>query len=54
MVRSLMGAEASDVSAYHRCSLTSGVIGTPSRIRIATIQSAAQARSCTSWIPASG
>jgi hypothetical protein len=45
MVRSSTGAEASEVSAVQRCSFTSGVIATPSRIRIATIQSAAQARS---------
>jgi hypothetical protein len=45
MVRSSTGAEASEVSAVQICSFTSGVIVMPSRIRIATIQSAAQARS---------
>ncbi len=54
MVRSLTGALASEVSDDQRCSFTSGVIGTPSRIRMATIQSAAQARSGTSWMRASG
>ena len=49
-VRSLTGAEASEVSADQRCSFTSGVMVTPSRVRMATIQSAAQARSGTSWM----
>ena len=53
-MRSPTGALASEVSAVQICSFTSGVIVTPSRIRIATIQSAAQARSGTSWMPASG
>ena len=39
MVRSSTGAEASEVSAVQMCSFTSGVIATPSRIRMATIQS---------------
>jgi hypothetical protein len=45
MVRSSTGAVASEVSAVQRCSLTSGVMVTPSRVRMATSQSAAQARS---------
>ncbi|MNE58415.1 hypothetical protein D3C80_1534440 [compost metagenome] len=54
MVRSATGAEPSDVSAVQRCSLTSGVISTPSLTRMSTSQSAAHARSDVSWIPASG
>jgi hypothetical protein len=54
MVRSSTGAEASEVSAVQRCSFTSGVMATPSRMRIATIQSAAQARSAASSMRASG
>ena len=54
MVRSPTGAEASEVSAVQTCSFTSGVIWMFSRIRIATIQSAAQARSDVSWMRASG
>ena len=44
-VRSATGADASEVSADQSSSFTSGVIVTPSRVRMATIQSAAQARS---------
>ncbi len=39
------GADASEVSAVQMCSFTSGVMVTPSRIKIAAIQSAAQDRS---------
>lgn len=54
MVRSPTGAEASEVSAVQICSFTSGVMVTPSRIRMATIQSPAHARSLVSSMRASG
>ena len=47
MVRSWTGALASELSADQRCSFTSGVICTLSRVRIETSQSATQARSGT-------
>jgi hypothetical protein len=53
-VRSSTGADASEVSADQRCSLTSGVIATLSRARMAASQSAAHARSPESWMRASG
>ena len=53
-VRSPIGALASEDSAVQISSFTSGVICTLSRIRIATIQSAAQARSAASSMRESG
>ena len=54
IVRSAIGAVASEVSADHRCSLSSGVTVTTSRPSSAATHSAAQARSPASSTRASG
>ena len=54
MVRSDTGAEASEVSADHRCSFSSGVTVTDSRASRVATHSAAQARSPASSMRASG
>ena len=54
MVRSASGAEASEVSADHKCSFSSGVTVTDSRASNVTTHSAAQARSPASSTRANG